>query len=82
MVRTQVQLTEEQITELRRLAAARGTSVAEVVRDAVDALLRGRLDPSWDERKRRALAAVGKHASGLRDVSTEHDRYLEEAYRT
>jgi Arc/MetJ-type ribon-helix-helix transcriptional regulator len=81
MVRTQVQLTEEQITELRRLAAARGTSVAEVVRDAVNALLRSRLRPSWDERKQRAQAAVGQHGSGLRDVSTEHDRYLEEAYR-
>lgn len=32
------------------------------------------------ERRRRALAAVGRFRSGVADLSTEHDKYLEEAY--
>jgi metal-responsive CopG/Arc/MetJ family transcriptional regulator len=32
------------------------------------------------ERRRRAIAAAGQFRSGLSDVSSNHDRYLEEAY--
>jgi hypothetical protein len=38
----------------------------------------GLIDPA--ERKRRALAAVGRFHSGLADLSEAHDRYLEEVY--
>jgi hypothetical protein len=34
-----------------------------------------------EEVKRRALAAIGRFSSGPQDLSTEHDRYLDEAYR-
>lgn len=81
MVRTQIQLTESQVAELRRLAAEKGTSVAELVREAVDAVLRGRMELGREEQKRRALAAVGRYQSGLGDVAADHDRYLEEAFR-
>jgi hypothetical protein len=33
-----------------------------------------------EELKRRALAVSGRFRSGLKDLSTEHDRYLEEAF--
>jgi len=36
MVRTQIQLTEEQARALKEIAAARGESMAEVIRRAVD----------------------------------------------
>ena len=38
LVRTQIQLTEEQAVKLKRMAAERGVSMAEVIRDAVDRL--------------------------------------------
>lgn len=77
MVRTQIQVTEEQAERLRRLAAERDTSMAALIRDAVDALALG-ADP--DERRRRALAVVGGFASGTSDTSAAHDRYLAESY--
>jgi hypothetical protein len=33
-----------------------------------------------EERKRRAIAAAGRFHSGLTDLATDHDRYLEESY--
>lgn len=79
MVRTQIQLTEEQARRLKRMAAERGVSVAEVIREAVDRL------PDPDDRAERwarALAAVGKghDREGATDVSVRHDDYLAEAY--
>lgn len=82
MVRTQVQLTEEQARGLRQLAAERGVSVAELVREAVDLLVRSGTAVLPAERQRRALQAVGRFASGLKDVSARHDEYLEETYRS
>ena len=81
MVRTQIQLTERQARELRGMAAKEGVSMAEIIRRAVDAKIHERVpDVSWEERVRRATAAMGKFHSGLKDVSRRHDHYLVEAY--
>jgi hypothetical protein len=77
MIRTQVQLTAEQAESLRRVAARRGISVSALVREGVERVLG---DDQPDRRMERALAAVGRFASGKRDVSREHDRDLAEAY--
>jgi post-segregation antitoxin (ccd killing protein) len=79
MVRTQIQLTEEQAAELKRLAAERGVSVAEVVRGFVDKGMRASRGMSWEERKRRALAVAGKYRSSTGDLSVRHDEYFAEA---
>jgi Arc/MetJ-type ribon-helix-helix transcriptional regulator len=79
MVRTQIQLTEEQMADLKKLAAERGVSVAELVREGVQALLRASRGGTREEKKRRALAAVGKFRSGVTDLSTRHDDYFAEA---
>jgi len=76
MVRTQVQLTEEQARRLRALAREEGVSLAEMVRRTVEGYLQEKENGGFAERAERALAAVGRFASGLRDVSQEHDRYL------
>ncbi|MGH2739987.1 MAG: CopG family transcriptional regulator [Actinomycetota bacterium] len=73
MIRTQVQLTEDQIGRLKRLAAERGVSMAALVREAVEKQLEA------DDRKakwERAMKAVGIGRSGLPDLAEEHDRYL------
>jgi 16S rRNA U516 pseudouridylate synthase RsuA-like enzyme len=73
MIRTQIQLTEEQARELKRIAAERGISVAALIREAVEKAVAVDDGPA---RRRRALAAVGRFGSGRKDVSAEHDRYL------
>lgn len=80
MVRTQIQLTEEQADTLRELAGKEGASMAELVRQAVDELIRERGEIGRGERKRRALAAVGRFSSGLGDIAREHDRHLAEVF--
>lgn len=75
MVRTQIQLTEGQYAALKTQAEARGCSLAEAVRQAVDAWLRGPAPVPREELVRRALEACGRFNSGLGDVGSNHDRY-------
>ncbi|MDY7076127.1 MAG: ribbon-helix-helix protein, CopG family [Chloroflexota bacterium] len=81
MIRTQVQLTEAQAQALKDLAAARQSSVAALIRQSVDYLIRqsGHIDVA--ERRRRAIAAAGRFRSGQANISTEHDRHLAGAYQ-
>jgi len=78
MLRTQIRLTEEQSLTLKSLAAERRISVAEVIRQAVEDLLRQNPTSSRAEMKRRALAAAGRFRSGEKDLSKRHDEYLAE----
>lgn len=80
MVRTQVQLPEEQLRRLRRTARTQGLSISEVVRRCIErALAEEGLDARWE----RALTAAGafQDPHGSADVATRHDAYLDEAYR-
>jgi len=80
LIRTQVQLTDEQYGKLKKVAAERGVSMAEVVREALDGVLERRPAVSDEERRRKALAIAGRFASGLKDVGTRHDEYLAEEF--
>jgi len=80
MVRTQIQLTEDQLAALRRISAADGRSIADLVREGVEAVLRSRPRSNHADRVARAIQAAGKFTSGSRDVSSRHDRYLAEAF--
>ena len=80
MVRTQIQLTEQQARAVKAIAAAQGISVAEAIRRAIDLMTQSRSAMDTEERRRRALRIVGKFRSGKRDVSKRHDAYLTEAY--
>jgi len=81
MIRTRVQLTEEQARALRALAKARRSSVPRLIRQSIDQLIQqaGRVDDA--ERRRRAIAAAGRFHSGQSSISTEHDVFLVEAYQ-
>jgi Arc/MetJ-type ribon-helix-helix transcriptional regulator len=78
MVRTQIHLTEEQAKEVKRIARARLISAAEVIREAVDHIIRSGAGAAVDaeDQRRRALNAVGKFSSRKRDISRKHDKYL------
>ena len=80
MIRTQIQLTETQARTLKKVAMDKGTSVAEVIRRAVDNMVQRSPKVSSEERIKRAIEIVGKFRSGRRDVSQKHDEYLAEAY--
>ncbi|HZS91888.1 MAG TPA: CopG family transcriptional regulator [Chloroflexota bacterium] len=77
MIRTQIQLTEEQAQALRDLAARRGVSLAELVRQGVERIL---AESERREKRQRALAVLGRFDAGPSDVATNHDRYLAEDY--
>lgn len=75
MVRTIIQLPEDQAVALQRAPRRRGVSKAAVVREPLDALLtRESGDPALD----RALRASGSGASGVPDLAERHDDYLAE----
>lgn len=73
MVRTIIQLPEEQAAALERAARRRGVSKAAVVREALELLLaREGGDPALEQ----ALRAAGSGCSGLPDLAERHDDYL------
>jgi hypothetical protein len=80
MVRTQIQLEERQAKRLHALAARRGVSMAECVRDSVEQYLVNAEAGGTAERIRQSLAVCGKFRSGRRDVSARHDDYLAETF--
>ncbi len=77
MVRTQIQLTEEQATALKEIAAQRGVSMAELIRESVEHIIE---ECERREKWRKALAIMGRYRSGLSDVSANHDQYLGDDY--
>lgn len=80
MIRTQIQLTEEQARRLKSIAQERGISVAEVIRQSIDLYIQSSKQPTMAEKRLRALSIVGRGASGESDLASEHDRYLAEVY--
>ena len=82
MIRTQVQLTEQQLLRLRALAAERGLSISELVRNGVDHILSHAERGEHRDWAQRAIAAVGRFYSGRADVARRHDAYLAAAYET
>lgn len=79
MIRTQIQLSEEQSKKLKALAEIKGKSIAELIRLSVDAMLATTPVFDREELKQRALALAGQF-SGPADLAEAHDRYLIEAY--
>ncbi len=80
MIRTQIQLTEDQVKKLKKVAATRRQSMAEIVRKAVDNFmaLKGGIDV--EERQKKAIAAADRFHSEVKDLSEKHDKYLVEVF--
>lgn len=79
MVRTMIQLTEHQASELRRLAAQEKTSMAEMVRRAIDHILaQSTATPPKD--RLDALSVSGRFDSGAPSIAARHDDELADAY--
>jgi predicted DNA-binding protein len=78
MIRTQIQLTENQAERLKELARRLDVPMAELVRRGVEKVL---ADADRDEKWQRALAVVGRYHGGPSDVGRRHDDYLAEDFR-
>ena len=80
MIRTQIQLTEQQMRKLRRVARANGISLAEAIRRLIDRGIEEAL-PDRSILYSRASTVVGAFRDdGASDVSEKHDEYLDGAY--
>lgn len=77
MIRTQIQLSEEQANRLREAAARRGVSMAYLIRESVDRYL---ADAAGEVKREAARKLIGRFRSGVTDLARKHDKYLEEAY--
>ena len=82
MIRTQIRLTDEQARRVKRIAVERQVSMAAVIREGVDLLLRSEETAATDdERIERAISVAGQFRSGGGDGAAQHDAHLQEAYR-
>jgi hypothetical protein len=82
MIRTQVQLTTDQVKNLRQLSVTTGRSMADLVREGVDQLLASKGGNAPADRLERLQRVMGRFSSGCTDISQRHDRYLAEIYRS
>lgn len=80
MVRTQIQLTEAQARALKRLAAARSVSMAEVIRQAIDQHVNSEKTLGREELRRRAANAAGRFLDPRGDLAEEHDVLAAQAF--
>ena len=80
LIRTQIQLTPQQMRALRDLSKASGKSAAELIRSSLDSLFGQKHVTRESDRLVRALRVAGSFSSGLKNVSAEHDKYLAAAF--
>lgn len=73
MIRTQISLEPADMERLRKVARARGVSIAAVVRESVVGLLD---EAEMSDRRSRALAASGRFSGG--GSGRHHDDAFEE----
>ena len=76
MVRTQIQLKEEQYKFLKRLAKEEDISMAELIRRAIDYCESRRSESTDQQIRERAKNAAGQFRSDRGDVSLRHDEYF------
>jgi len=89
MIRTMVQLTEEQLKALKELAKARKTSVARLVRESVAQYVAIQTkEADYEAKRQRALEFIKyieehpdefRDIEGKADVSVNHDEYFVQA---
>jgi hypothetical protein len=81
VIRTQIQLTDQQLLKLRRAAHEQGVSLAEIVRRCIDRAIDEEI-PGRRKHYSRATRLAGAFTDheDAEDVAREHDAYLERAF--
>ena len=80
MIRTQIQLTEEQARALKARARIEDRSMADLVRESIAEYLARRRSPDVRDLVRRARSLKGRFRSGCPDLAEEHDHYLADVF--
>lgn len=80
MYRTQIQLEDKQVEELKKLAQKKNKSISSLIREAVNIILSS--ETKKDEQKFfvRAKSIAGRYRFGTADLSEKHDEELSELY--
>lgn len=80
MAETLIELTDEQLEALEKLAQHRNISVSDLIQEGIDMLVQLAPNEETDdeELRRRAIAVAGRYKSGLGDLARNHDHYLTE----
>lgn len=81
MVRTQIQLTDEQMEALRALSAFEKKPLAELIRRSVQNFL-DQASSRESIKRQNALRVIGKFSSKADDGGTNHDKYLADGFGT
>jgi len=81
MVRTHIQLTDKQAEILKKKAREQKTTVAAIIRGAIERMIIMERNIPDEKQKRRAITAAGKFTTGLKNLARQHDNYLDESYR-
>ena len=81
MVRTQIQLTEQQAKILHEIAAKEGVSIAKLIRQSVDAFIQSKKSKVKPILIEKAKEAAGKYHVEIKDLAKNHDRYLVEDFK-
>ena len=76
VIRTQIQLTEEQARALKAQARVEDRSMADLVRESIAEYLARRRAPDVRDLARRARSLKGRFRSGCPDLAEGHDHYL------
>ena len=80
MVRTQIQLTEEQSDTLHAIARQKKISVSKLISISIDNLIQSHSLLDYEQKKKNAIAATSKiFRSGKKDISINHDQYFVES---
>ncbi|MFO7624184.1 MAG: CopG family transcriptional regulator [Anaerolineales bacterium] len=80
MIRTQIQLTPDQVRWLKQKAADENTSMAEVIRKSLDIVMHINGPINLVDQRQKAKQVIGA-LSGPRDFAENHDQYLSDAYQ-
>lgn len=81
MVRTQIQLQEQQVRNIRKVIAKEHISMAHFIRRSIDVAIQEHNGSLRTEtRREKALTAVGCLNDPATDLASNHDQHLAEAY--
>lgn len=80
MHRTQIQLEDKQVEELKKIARKKNKSISSIIRDAVEMILSSERKNDDEKFIVRAKSIAGKYRFGTPDLSEKHDKELSELY--
>ncbi len=80
MIRTQIQLTENQSDMLKRISKKYNISISELIRRGVEMVIQSMPEVDIQEKRNRAFSLGGMFYSEEKDLSVNHDKYLNEVY--